>query len=84
MIFDAVGKISPSSHKGLLKENGAYLTVRTTTREKTESLIFLKKLIEAGKIRSVIDKRYLLEQTSEAHRYVETGRKRGNVVITVG
>jgi NADPH:quinone reductase-like Zn-dependent oxidoreductase len=51
--------------------------------DRREDLVFLNELLEAGKIKPVIDRCYPLEQTAEAHRYVDTGRKRGSVVITI-
>ena len=84
VIFDAVRKLSESGSKGALKTTGTYLSVSSSTSETTEDLVLLKELIEAGELRSVIDRRYPLEEVAEAHRYVEKGHKKGNVVITVG
>ncbi|MEW6196752.1 MAG: NAD(P)-dependent alcohol dehydrogenase [Bacteroidota bacterium] len=84
VIFDAVGKITKSSCKKVLKQNGIYLTVKHPTSEKAEYLTFLCELIEKGRMKPVIDRTFLLEEVAEAHRYVETAHKKGNVVVTFG
>ncbi|MFC2068294.1 NAD(P)-dependent alcohol dehydrogenase [Chloroflexota bacterium] len=83
IVFDAVNKTSRSHCKSLLKKKGRYLPTMSLASKKAKDLIFLHELIEAGNIKSVIDRRYPLEQIAEAHRYVETEQKKGNVVITV-
>lgn len=86
VIFDAVGKFSTSQAKKSLAKTGIYLNVITSSsglKIKTENLVYLKELIEEGKFRTVIDRTYPLEEMVEAHRYVDKGHKKGNVVITI-
>ena len=87
VIFDAVDKLPASEARKALKPSGIYLNVDKDSgsggNTTSNVLTSLKELIEAGKLRAVIDRRYPLAQIVEAHRYVETGRKKGNVVITV-
>jgi NADPH:quinone reductase-like Zn-dependent oxidoreductase len=86
VVFDAVGKLTPAQGKKALKPGGVYINVHADSDggEKLEYMHILKRLIEAGKLKPVIDRVYPFDQIVEAHRYVEQGHKKGNVVITVG
>lgn len=83
IIFDAVGKISKSSCKNVLKKNGAFLSVKYPTTEKTRYMSFLNELIERGKLKPVIDRTYTMDRVKDAHYYVEQEHKKGNVAISV-
>ncbi|MBI5932512.1 MAG: NAD(P)-dependent alcohol dehydrogenase [Chloroflexi bacterium] len=86
VIFDAVGKLSPAQWKKALKPGGVHINVHADSDggEKVEYMLTLKELIEAGKIKPIIDRVYPFEQIVEAHRYVDQGHKKGNVAITLG
>jgi NADPH:quinone reductase-like Zn-dependent oxidoreductase len=83
VVFDAVGKL-PSSSARSLAPGGKRESVRGTAKLDPGDLDLLKDLIEAGKLRPVIDRRFSLDEIVRAHEYVEAGHKKGNVVITMG
>jgi len=89
LVFDAVGLRKTSALKRACRDalvpGGKYSSVdRGMPRMTASGMLVLRELIEAGKLKPVIDRQYPLEQVAEAHRYVEQGHKKGNVVITVG
>ena len=85
LVFDAVGKATKSQCAKVLAPGGKFVTVlKGSFQETNETLIFLKELIEDGKLKSVIDRSYPFEKMSEAHAYVDLGHKKGNITISLG
>jgi NADPH:quinone reductase-like Zn-dependent oxidoreductase len=84
-IFDAVGKTTKKQCAHLLKKGGVYKSVGglEAASESKEQLELLKALFEKGLLKAVIDRKYPLEEIVAAHTYVDTGRKKGNVVIKI-
>jgi NADPH:quinone reductase-like Zn-dependent oxidoreductase len=87
LIYDTVGKmiskIPGSRFKKALKPGGTYISVEMDRKDSAKDLTFIIDLIKEKKIKPVIDRKYPLEKTAEAHRYVEKLHKKGNVVITM-
>ena len=83
MVFDAVWKISKAQGSKALVRGGKYLSVSSPTSETIEKLEYLNMMLENNELKTVIDKTYPLSAMKEAHFYVETGRKVGNVIINV-
>ena len=83
IVFDAVALIRKSKFKPLLKSGGKFVTVGSNPKDTPTDLVTLKEIIEAGSLKSVIDRKYTLAQIREAHAYVEQFRKKGNVVVTI-
>ncbi|WMQ64671.1 NAD(P)-dependent alcohol dehydrogenase [Imtechella halotolerans] len=84
IIFDAVGKYHRKMCKRLLNKNGVYLSVKVGYASETKyQLELLKELFEKGEYKALIDKTFRMEEVVEAHRYVETGRKKGNVILKI-
>lgn len=85
VIFDAVGKITRKQCAHMLQHDGIFLTVNGLdyAKEAREQIYFLKELFEKGNYDAVIDRTFYLEEIADAHRYVDTGRKKGNVVLKI-
>lgn len=87
VVFDAVDKLPSAQGRKALKANGSYLNVVRDSGDgkhiTPDDLVLLKDLAEAGKLRPVIDRCYAMEEIREAHRYVERGHKKGNVVVKI-
>ncbi|MFY7840679.1 MAG: NAD(P)-dependent alcohol dehydrogenase [Lacibacter sp.] len=83
IIFDAVGTSGRRQCKKLLKRNGVYKNVSTYASETIQQLQLIKELFEQAELKAVIDKTFQMEEIIEAHRYVESGRKKGNVILKI-
>tara|TARA_R110001592_G_scaffold17518_1_gene73709 strand:- start:4726 stop:5643 length:918 start_codon:yes stop_codon:yes gene_type:complete len=83
IVFDAVGKLGKSRAKSLLNKGGRFVSVEMLTKERENDLKELGNLAAAGHLKAYIDRSYTLSEIVEAHRYVDSGRKRGNVLIEI-
>ncbi len=83
IVYDAVMKLRPAKCRKVLKKNGVFINNSHLPKIKQEDLLFLKDLIENNKLIPILDRTYSIDEVVEAHRYVDKGHKKGNVVIRV-
>jgi len=83
IIFDAVGTSNRKQCEKFLNRNGMYKSVSSYASETIQQLQLLKELFEKGAFKSLIDKTFQMDEIIEAHRYVDTGRKKGNLVLKI-
>ncbi|MDI9341955.1 MAG: zinc-binding dehydrogenase, partial [Sediminibacterium sp.] len=84
VIFDAIGKSNRKQCGKILNSNGIYKSVNSTNATETiQQLQLLKELFEKGLFKAVIDKFFDFDEIIEAHKYVDTGRKKGNVILKI-
>ena len=85
-IFDAVGKTSKSKCEKILTPNGIFASIMKgggSSKQRAQDILTLKKMVEEGKMKPLIDRTYSMGQIAEAHKYVEKGHKVGNVVTKI-
>lgn len=87
LVFDAAGQklsgLRKEQYQSIQAPEGTFVSIEMSYKEKLDDLLYIKERIEAGKISVVIDKTFPLEEMTQAHHYVESGSKQGNVVISV-
>jgi len=84
IVYDAMMKSNRSICKNILKKNGIYLNNSQLSKIQEDDLFLLKRLAENNKLKVIVDKTYSINEIVEAHRYVDKGHKKGNVIITIG
>lgn len=83
LVFDAAGKTSAKRVRNVLTESGRFVTTQRRRQERVGELLAVRGMLASGSIRALVDRCYTLDQIPEAHRDIEEGRKRGNVVVRI-
>lgn len=83
VIYDAVMKAKASACRRVLKQQGTFVNNSGLPKMTMEDILFIKDLVAANQLEPILNREYSLDEVVEAHRYVERGHKKGNVVLSV-